>query len=224
MLHLDPPQSLRRVTAAQLVSHQGGRPESVALRGRAGDAASLLRRAPHAAFPVVDDRGRAVGSVSRKVLEALLVARAGLTNAEDEARGEEEAAALRAAPQLDVSSWASAPGARREVELGVDDASLFLPLRPWMNAAPHTVQAGEQLGGVHALFRALGLRHLLVLRGDSLLGVVTRKDLLEATLLARRAHWQARPLTLIQRDESTMPAAHRERGVASRQAAASQAL
>lgn len=224
LLHLEPPPSLRRLTALQLVAHQGGRPDCVALRGRAGDAAALLAATQHGAYPVLDARGALAGAVPRAVLHALLSARAGLTACPEEDVGGEAAEALRLAPKVvaATASWAVSPPAAPPPALTPAEAELFLPLRPWMNAAPQCVQPAARLPAVHALFRALGLRHLLVINGETLLGVLTRKDLLPGAIIERQRAWRGapHPLTLIERDQGTMPAFSPGRGAAARPAPA----
>ncbi|KAK7111918.1 H(+)/Cl(-) exchange transporter 7-like [Littorina saxatilis] len=51
-------------------------------------------------------------------------------------------------------------------------------LEPFMNKAPYTVSESASFPRIFRLFRGLGLRHLVVINGDSeVLGMVTRKDL-----------------------------------------------
>ncbi|KAL8597461.1 hypothetical protein ACOMHN_050959 [Nucella lapillus] len=51
-------------------------------------------------------------------------------------------------------------------------------LEPFMNTSPYTVNETASFSRIFKLFRGLGLRHLVVINGDSeVLGMVTRKDL-----------------------------------------------
>ncbi|XP_072029917.1 H(+)/Cl(-) exchange transporter 7-like [Amphiura filiformis] len=53
-----------------------------------------------------------------------------------------------------------------------------IDLRPFMNPSPYTVQKDASLPRIFRLFRALGLRHLVVTdKSSEVIGIVTRKDL-----------------------------------------------
>ncbi|EDO35010.1 predicted protein [Nematostella vectensis] len=66
----------------------------------------------------------------------------------------------------------------------------YIDLRPFMNPAPYTVHEGASLSRVFRLFRALGLRHIVVVEDhNEVTGIVTRKD------LARYRMWSHRGRT-----------------------------
>jgi CBS-domain-containing membrane protein len=96
-------------------------------------------------------------------------------------------------PALQSVRWASlddsAPRlAECQARLSEEQLASEIDLAPWLNAAPHCVQAGAPLSQLHPLFREMGLRHLLVLPrppAQGVLGVLTRKDLLPAVVRAR---------------------------------------
>jgi acetoin utilization protein AcuB len=52
-----------------------------------------------------------------------------------------------------------------------------LTVRDHMTASPHTIGARQPLDRAHAMMREHGIRHLPVLDGDGLVGVVSARDL-----------------------------------------------
>lgn len=65
-----------------------------------------------------------------------------------------------------------------EINLTDEELSCTLDLRPFMNPSPYTVPLTSSLPRVFRLFRALGLRHLIVVNDfNEVVGMVTRKDL-----------------------------------------------
>jgi acetoin utilization protein AcuB len=50
-------------------------------------------------------------------------------------------------------------------------------IRQVMTPAPHTIGTDQTLAAAHALMRTHGLRHLPVLRGGRLVGVLSQRDL-----------------------------------------------
>ena len=60
----------------------------------------------------------------------------------------------------------------------VEEDSHFIDLQPYMNRATYTVTINASYPRLFRLFRALGLRHLVVVNEDNdVVGIVTRKDL-----------------------------------------------
>jgi acetoin utilization protein AcuB len=53
-----------------------------------------------------------------------------------------------------------------------------ITLRDFMTPEPHTIGADQTLAAAHALMRKHRIRHLPVLRGGRLVGVVSERDLL----------------------------------------------
>ncbi|XP_054261984.1 H(+)/Cl(-) exchange transporter 7-like [Macrosteles quadrilineatus] len=65
-----------------------------------------------------------------------------------------------------------------EITLTEEELSYTLDLRPFMNPSPYTIPVTASLPRVFRLFRALGLRHLIVVNDfNEVVGMVTRKDL-----------------------------------------------
>jgi len=220
LLHASPERSQRRLTAAQLVAHQGGHPEALCRHVRARDALSLLASCTHNGFPVLDPAtGALQGLVLRRTLLALLRAQSGEPGGVAPLRaspggdGDSDssfaasaaaAAATAASAGVDAVRWASSPepsAQLRELEARLTEAQreAVLDLGPWLNAAPHSVLPDAPLRHIHALFREMGLRHLIVLRqppGAGVLGVLTRKDLLPGVIRLRTAAAERRGVQL----------------------------
>jgi acetoin utilization protein AcuB len=53
-----------------------------------------------------------------------------------------------------------------------------LTVRGFMTAAPHTIGADQTLATAHALMRKHQIRHLPVLRGSKLVGLLSQRDIL----------------------------------------------
>ena len=181
LLHAEPQAEVARVTADRLVAHQQGCPVTLPASPSVARLVRILARCPHNGFPVLDDQGHLQGLVLRSTLLALLRARAWRSEPGD----------VGPASTVDLSSWASSPGpSLHDVVAGLrpEEQRLHVDLAPWMDSRPHCVTHNAPLGQVHASFRFLGLRHVVVLPPpprSGVLGVITRKDLLPAVIKAR---------------------------------------
>ena len=70
---------------------------------------------------------------------------------------------------LDISDVPNPTNVERE---------MWIDLRPYMNAHPHSLREGSSLARTFDLFRTMGLRHLLITDDyNRLKGIVSRKDL-----------------------------------------------
>ncbi|XP_049523316.1 H(+)/Cl(-) exchange transporter 7 isoform X1 [Dermacentor silvarum] len=66
----------------------------------------------------------------------------------------------------------------QQVHVSVHEREYSMDLQPFMNSASYTVSHNASLSRIFKLFRALGLRHLVVVNGSNMVvGIVTRKDL-----------------------------------------------
>eukprot|EP01126_Amoeba_proteus_P013612 TRINITY_DN15824_c0_g1_i3.p1 TRINITY_DN15824_c0_g1~~TRINITY_DN15824_c0_g1_i3.p1 ORF type:complete len:202 (-),score=43.84 TRINITY_DN15824_c0_g1_i3:126-731(-) len=64
------------------------------------------------------------------------------------------------------------------VKLTQEEKSCYLDLTHFMHLTPHTVHYNATLLRVFQIFRTMGLRHLLVVKGSNkVVGIITRKDL-----------------------------------------------
>ncbi|KAG0726682.1 H(+)/Cl(-) exchange transporter 7 [Chionoecetes opilio] len=75
----------------------------------------------------------------------------------------------------------------REVDLTDDDLECTIDLRPFHNPSPYSVVSCTSLPRIFNLFRALGLRHLVVVNdSNEVVGMVTRKDLVKYRIWKHR--------------------------------------
>ncbi|XP_031570565.1 H(+)/Cl(-) exchange transporter 7-like [Actinia tenebrosa] len=78
----------------------------------------------------------------------------------------------------------------RNINISQRERECYIDLTPFMNPAPYTVQESSSLPRVFRLFRALGLRHIVVVDDHNrVTGIATRKD------LARYRMWSHRGQT-----------------------------
>ena len=60
----------------------------------------------------------------------------------------------------------------------MDELSMNIDLRPYMNPVPYSVRESSPLSRVFTLFRTMGLRHLVVVDIDNkIIGMITRVNL-----------------------------------------------
>lgn len=149
---------------------------------RVQNIAAVLENTDHNAFPVVLRPGSSVmvGLVTRSQLEVILSL--------------DESILL-----TDADSWlsqSSEPEWWYNEMLNIKDSTFLKPLdervppltprveaatislAPYMNCSPYTVADTFSLSEAYVLFRTMGLRHLLVVNGHDVVGMITRKDLL----------------------------------------------
>ncbi|KAJ8037197.1 H(+)/Cl(-) exchange transporter 7 [Holothuria leucospilota] len=143
-----------------------------------GKITEILQQNEHNGFPVIDPYdqsgmhgGTFRGLIIRSQLSVLLKNKA-------------------------FTSWPTSTAPRRRIELDdfrneyprfteIEDISITdrekecsIDLRPFMNPSPYSVSKEASLPRIFRLFRALGLRHLVVTDGHNrVIGMVTRKDL-----------------------------------------------
>uniref|UniRef100_T2MFU2 Chloride channel protein n=1 Tax=Hydra vulgaris TaxID=6087 RepID=T2MFU2_HYDVU len=66
----------------------------------------------------------------------------------------------------------------RNINISQRERDCYIDLRSFMNPAPYSIQEKSSLNRGFRLFRALGLRHLVVVNDNNqVIGIVTRKDL-----------------------------------------------
>lgn len=74
-----------------------------------------------------------------------------------------------------------------EVDLNPEDMNCTVDLRPFYNPSPYSVVTCTALPRMFNLFRALGLRHLVVINdSNEVVGIVTRKDLVKYRIWKHR--------------------------------------
>ena len=69
--------------------------------------------------------------------------------------------------------------------IDADDFQSYINLSPYINCSPFTVQPEFSLDLTYDLFTHLGLRHLIILKRDKCMGIITRKDLISCNLEER---------------------------------------
>lgn len=69
----------------------------------------------------------------------------------------------------------------------------------WMTKGPVTLRESDDLATAAALFKLGRVRHLPVVRGDKLVGLVTQRDLLRAVGSKRRSEEHAQPVKQLMR-------------------------
>jgi len=75
----------------------------------------------------------------------------------------------------------------RNINVSHRERDCYIDLRPFMNPAPYTIQERSSLNRGFRLFRALGLRHLVVVNeNNQVIGITTRKDLARYRTWAHR--------------------------------------
>ena len=81
------------------------------------------------------------------------------------------------------------------VNISHDERKMTIDLRPYMNPSPYVVLYTASLNRIFKLFRALGLRHLVVTNDrNGVIGIVTRKDLARFKLIYSKGRMKLRQL------------------------------
>eukprot|EP00667_Euglena_gracilis_P001858 EG_transcript_1859 len=143
---------------------------------------AVLENTDHNAFPVVlrPGSGVLVGLVTRSQLEIILALDESvlLTDAESWLSQSSEPEWWYNKMLLIKDSTFLKPLEERVPPLTPKVAAATISLAPYMNCSPYTVADTFSLSEAYLLFRTMGLRHLLVVNGHDVVGIITRKDLL----------------------------------------------
>jgi len=90
----------------------------------------------------------------------------------------------------------------RNINISQRERECFMDLRPFMNPAPYSVMENSSLNRGFKLFRALGLRHLVVTdENNQVVGIVTRKDLAKYRTWAHRGQMALKELKILQHSD-----------------------
>lgn len=162
---------------------------------------AILKKYPHNGFPVVDELpsgaderffktfGRLRGLILRSQLTVLLKHKVFNENAE-----------VWQDKKVDIHLFReSYPRfyTMEQVQLDPEDLRCTIDLRPFINPSPYSVLACSSLPRIFNLFRALGLRHLVVTNDDNeVVGMVTRKDLVKYRVWKHRGRIHMEELTI----------------------------
>ncbi|XP_057310873.1 H(+)/Cl(-) exchange transporter 7-like [Hydractinia symbiolongicarpus] len=87
----------------------------------------------------------------------------------------------------------------RNINISQRERECYIDLRPFMNPVPYTIQEKSSLNRGFRLFRALGLRHLVVVNeNNQVIGIVTRKDLARYRTWTHRGQMGLEELQIMQ--------------------------
>ena len=87
-----------------------------------------------------------------------------------------------------------------EVSVTPQERKLTIDLRPYMNPSPYSVPHTASLPRIFRLFRAMGLRHVVVVNDrNGVTGIVTRKDLARYRLREKDGHFSLSRLEFSER-------------------------
>jgi len=90
----------------------------------------------------------------------------------------------------------------RNINISQRERECFMYVRPFMNPAPYSVMENSSLNRGFKLFRALGLRHLVVTdENNQVVGIVTRKDLAKYRTWAHRGQMALKELKILQHSD-----------------------
>lgn len=87
----------------------------------------------------------------------------------------------------------------RNINISQRERDCYIDLRPFMNPTPYTIHEKSSLNRGFRLFRALGLRHLVVVgETNQVIGIVTRKDLARYRTWSHHGHVGIEELQIMQ--------------------------
>ncbi|XP_019643781.1 PREDICTED: H(+)/Cl(-) exchange transporter 7-like [Branchiostoma belcheri] len=188
ILGWEPPATSTTISARQVMSHPVTTLQQVEKVGRIVEALKEPH-SNHNGFPVVDvpdetdlvTSGRFRGLILRSHLLVLIKRKMFLERS--------QTGAIRKNLQMkDFREAYPRFPSIHEINISPEEMECSIDLRPYMNPAPYTVSEDASLHRVFRLFRALGLRHLVVVNKDNLvMGIVTRKDLARYRLVSLRS-------------------------------------
>lgn len=126
----------------------------------------------HGGYPVKDTRGKFRGTILRSQLLVLLRNKSFC----ETSRGKRVPQSIFRDSYARFHTDTDPPP-----PVSVPEREMHLDLEPYLNCAPYIAQKDSSFPRVFRLFRALGLRHLVVVNDEyAVVGIVTRKDLFEA--------------------------------------------
>ncbi|XP_028406766.1 H(+)/Cl(-) exchange transporter 7-like [Dendronephthya gigantea] len=193
ILGWDPPQMVEGLNARNIMN----KPVCcMNLVENVGRVIELLKTTTHNGFPVVDPLpenemsegtfGAFRGTILRSQLIVLLKHKVFFERGKEPAKH-----------QLTMKDFRDAyPRFQpvRTIRVSPLERECCLDLQPFMNVMPYTVHEESSISRVFHLFRAIGLRHLIVVdHHNQVVGIVTRKD------LARYRQWSHRGQTRLEK-------------------------
>ncbi|OTF74803.1 H(+)/Cl(-) exchange transporter 7-like protein [Euroglyphus maynei] len=172
-----PPPDSSRIFASEVMHSPV---TSLQVREKVRNIVNILSSTHYNGFPVVDENtihqavrtfGRYRGLILRSQLLVMLKARIFQEYSLD--------AAWKDLNSLFRNSYPRYPNLEQIMnELSTNELEMTMDLRPVMNPSAYTISHAASLNRIFRLFRALGLRHIVVLNDyNEVIGIVTRKDL-----------------------------------------------
>eukprot|EP01064_Diplonema_japonicum_P012524 TRINITY_DN19965_c0_g1_i1.p1 TRINITY_DN19965_c0_g1~~TRINITY_DN19965_c0_g1_i1.p1 ORF type:complete len:857 (+),score=103.47 TRINITY_DN19965_c0_g1_i1:59-2629(+) len=163
-----------------------GEPVCVQLRESITRLCEVLKMTSYNCFPVINGRGLLEGTILRKDLGLLLCTpevfeqngQRGKLLTHRQLQDKDSSLFLKGTTGSMKTDWHHVVG-----EECLENT--FIDIGPYLNRSPFTVQTSFSLDLTYDLFTSLGLRHLIVIRREKCMGVLTRKDLLNAALEER---------------------------------------
>ena len=86
---------------------------------------------------------------------------------------------LRQALELSLKDTQVTPSTNCYFQTSVDDPNPYIDLRPWMDSTPTQVTPRTPLNIIFDMFKKMGMRYILVSYRGSVVGIVTKKDMLQ---------------------------------------------
>ena len=145
----------------------------------------ILSSTTHNGFPVVSKDGKLRGLILRKTLCGLLKLKA-YSTATTEPRRSDGGIVLQQAATVFYDTlerhYPNFPDVK-SIKLSEHEMNFWLDVRAHVDPAPIVVNQNTSISRVYALFRTMGLRHLVVVDGElGVVGIITRADMNEHTL------------------------------------------
>ena len=172
-----PPSDSSRIFASEVMHSPV---TSLQVREKVQNIVEILSTTHYNGFPVVDENtihqavrtfGRYRGLILRSQLLVMLKARIFQEYSLDQP--------WKNLNSLFRNSYPRYPNLQQIInELTNEELQMTMDLRPVMNPSAYTISHAASLNRIFRLFRALGLRHIVVLNDyNEVIGIVTRKDL-----------------------------------------------
>ncbi|XP_041364629.1 H(+)/Cl(-) exchange transporter 7-like [Gigantopelta aegis] len=192
LLGWEPPEMASNISATEVMSHPVTVFKSVETVGHIVD---LLKKDKHNGYPVVEDDAETRSKESTTEMESFgtfcgVILRSQLIVLLSLKVFRENPDIITLLQTLKTSHFRNPYPRYPEIEqlpIKQEEREMTIDLRPFVNPAPYTVTDGASLPRIFRLFRALGLRHAVVInKKHQVVGMVTRKD------VARYKIWRHR--------------------------------
>jgi len=172
LLEWDGPLVLRKFSAQHVMSQPVICFSSVENVGR---IYSVLQATPHNGFPITTKQGQILGLILRSQLITLLKKKSFQQTDQKYKKRYEKV------EREDFKSDYPRFPPISDIDLTATDKEKFIDLTHFMHLTPYVINYRATLLRVFQIFRTMGLRHLIVVKGNNkVVGIITRKDLVNA--------------------------------------------